>query len=330
MQASDVMTRDVVSVSADTPVQAVAKLLLSHGISAVPVTGPDGAPVGMVSEGDLVARDEGSRRDWWLNLVAADTPPEDDFLKKLRAPGRTAGDVMSAPLVAVTEDTGLAEISRLLSQYRIKRVPVVKNGSLVGIVSRADLLRAVAGASNPAGKSETAEHKTGLVETILGIFLSTHHTLPKLPPQDEQTPTLNANTFRNLVEDFHAGESRHHDEVRQAAAAERARQAEHLVDTHLSDDDWKALLHRARQAAAAGEEEFLLLRFPNALCADGGRAINNSEEDWPATLRGEAAEMYLRWQQELKGQGFHLSARVLEFPGGMPGDIGLFLSWVTT
>ena len=59
----------------------------------------------------------------------------------------------------------------------------------------------------------------------------------------------------------------------------------------------------------------------------GGRAINVSEADWPATLRGEAAEVYLRWQHQLKPHGFHLSASVLEFPGGMPGDIGLFLGW---
>jgi hypothetical protein len=71
----------------------------------------------------------------------------------------------------------------------------------------------------------------------------------------------------------------------------------------------------------------MLLRFPSQLCSDGGRAINVTEPDWPATLRGEAAEIYLRWERHLKPHGFHLTARVLEFPGGMPGDIGLFLSW---
>jgi hypothetical protein len=71
----------------------------------------------------------------------------------------------------------------------------------------------------------------------------------------------------------------------------------------------------------------LVLRFPNELCSDGGRAINIAAAAWPATLRGEAAELYLRWEQELKPAGFGLSAYVLEFPGGMPGDIGMFLVW---
>jgi hypothetical protein len=70
-----------------------------------------------------------------------------------------------------------------------------------------------------------------------------------------------------------------------------------------------------------------LLQFPNELCTDGGRAIDVGEEGWPATLRGEAAELYLRWERELKRRGFHLIARIVEYPDGKPGDVGLFLSW---
>ena len=87
------------------------------------------------------------------------------------------------------------------------------------------------------------------------------------------------------------------------------------------------LIHLARAAAEHGEREFLLLRFPRGLCADNGRAINVGEADWPASLRGEAAELYLRWKQDLRPLGFGLTARILEFPDGMPGDAGLFLSW---
>jgi hypothetical protein len=71
----------------------------------------------------------------------------------------------------------------------------------------------------------------------------------------------------------------------------------------------------------------LLLRFPSELCSDGGRAINVAEPGWPATLRGEAAEIYLHWERELRSRGFGIAARVLEFPGGLLGDIGLFLTW---
>ena len=71
----------------------------------------------------------------------------------------------------------------------------------------------------------------------------------------------------------------------------------------------------------------MLLHFASKLCSDRGRAINGMEPTWPATLRGEAAELYLRWEHELKPNGFHLAARLLDFPGGMPGDVGLFLVW---
>jgi hypothetical protein len=100
-----------------------------------------------------------------------------------------------------------------------------------------------------------------------------------------------------------------------------------LVDCHISDEDWRNLVHEARRAAERGGKEFMLFCFPSQLASDSGRAVNVAEPGWPATLRGEAAEIYLRWQLDLKPQGFHLAARVLNFPDGMPGDIGLFLTW---
>jgi hypothetical protein len=112
-----------------------------------------------------------------------------------------------------------------------------------------------------------------------------------------------------------------------AASDRRRKLVAALIEHHVLDDNWRGLLHEARQAAERGEKEFLLLRFPSLLCSDGGRAINAPEPDWPATLRGEAAEIYLRWERDLKPGGFRLSARVLDFPGGMPGDVGLILSW---
>ena len=111
------------------------------------------------------------------------------------------------------------------------------------------------------------------------------------------------------------------------AAELRRRDLRRLIDTHISDKGWNGLIHAAREAAERGDTEFLLLRFPSQLCSDGGRAINAPDPDWPRTLRGEAAEMYLRWERELRPRGFHLAARVVEFPDGVPGDIGLFLVW---
>ncbi|HUC11561.1 MAG TPA: CBS domain-containing protein [Stellaceae bacterium] len=152
--ARDIMTTAVFSVGPETPIRDIARLLLDHGISAVPVVDPNGRPVGMVSEGDLVGRNEAdrlARRDWWLTLLAEGEALSPEFVNYLRRDGRLARDVMTAPVVTVDEGTQATEIARLLEAHRIKRVPVVHDGRVIGIVSRADLLRALAAAeSGPA------------------------------------------------------------------------------------------------------------------------------------------------------------------------------------
>ncbi len=144
MQAHEIMTKDVVTVSPDTPTSQIAQRLLEHKISAVPVIDSSGIVIGMVSEGDLIGRsdvDREGRRDWWLSLLAEGEALHPDFLASLRHPKLTAGDVMSAPVVTITGKTEHIEIARLLATHRIKRVPVMQDGRLIGIVSRADLLR---------------------------------------------------------------------------------------------------------------------------------------------------------------------------------------------
>jgi CBS domain-containing protein len=157
MKARDVMTSAVTSIGPDTPVGAIARLLRDHGISAVPVVEEAVAPIGMVSEGDLIGRDETdreARRDWWLTLLAEGETLNADFLASLRAPERRARDVMTAPVVTVGEEIEVGEIARLLTAYRIKRVPVLRDGRITGIVSRADLVRALAEAqTKPTGNA---------------------------------------------------------------------------------------------------------------------------------------------------------------------------------
>jgi hypothetical protein len=82
-----------------------------------------------------------------------------------------------------------------------------------------------------------------------------------------------------------------------------------------------------RGAAERGEREVLALRFPSEYCTDGGRAINSFESNWPETLTGFAKRAYEFWQQELEPQGYRVRAQVMDFPGGMPGDVGIFLRW---
>src|SRR5215469_7154202 len=117
MKVREIMTFDVVSVRPDTPRRVIAQQLLEKGISAVPVVDAEGVPVGMVSEGDLIGRDDSTRearRDWWLALLAEGDDLNPEFLASLRAPERRARDMMSRPVITVGEETDVREVARLL------------------------------------------------------------------------------------------------------------------------------------------------------------------------------------------------------------------------
>jgi CBS domain-containing protein len=302
MNAREIMTSPVISASLDTPVRDIARLLIKNHISALPILDAGGAPVGMVSEGDLVGRDEterDARREWWLALLAEGEALGDDFLGQLRRSERVASDVMAKPVITVSEDTDTGEIARMLQAYRIKRVPVVRNG-------QEDVLAPL------KWRFERPRHETE------PHAASTSHP-------DE--PSSAAAEFRRLVLDFESKEAQRREELRNSAEEKREHEAADLIGKHISEASWRNLIHAARTAAEHGEKEFQLLRFPSQLCSDGGRAINAPDPDWPATLRGEAAEVYLRWSRDLKPHGFHLAGRVMDFPDGVLGDIGLFLVW---
>lgn len=135
MQAADVMTTHVVFVAPETPVAEVARCLIERRISAVPVIRPDGGLVGIVSEGDLMRRAEMGTERHPARWLADDRAR--DYAK---SHGPVARDVMTRDVVTATEETSLEDVATMLERYRIKRVPVVRAGSVVGIVSRADLL----------------------------------------------------------------------------------------------------------------------------------------------------------------------------------------------
>jgi CBS domain-containing protein len=144
MKAADVMVSRVVTVAPETSVQEVAGILLANRISAVPVVDDSGALVGIVSEGDLIHRVEvGTERQysWWLKLVGDPGTFARDYVK---AHAKRAADVMTKHVVTASSEMPLAERAGLLERHRIKRVPIVDNGKLVGIVSRANLVQALA------------------------------------------------------------------------------------------------------------------------------------------------------------------------------------------
>ena len=88
-----------------------------------------------------------------------------------------------------------------------------------------------------------------------------------------------------------------------------------------------SLANKTRAAAMRGETEVMVMRFPCALCTDKGRAINNSEADWPATLTGRPRQAYEFWKEHLQPAKYKLRAIIIDWPGGLPGDIAFYLSW---
>lgn len=144
MRAMDIMTSEVITVGEDATVPEAAKLMAERGISAVPVVDLENRIVGMVSEGDLLHRAETGterRRSWWLDMVSSTNKLAGEYIKSHSAKVK---DVMTRDVLSVTEETPVADIAVLLETNRIKRVPVVEDGKIVGIVSRANLVRALA------------------------------------------------------------------------------------------------------------------------------------------------------------------------------------------
>jgi hypothetical protein len=116
--------------------------------------------------------------------------------------------------------------------------------------------------------------------------------------------------------------------LKQQLAASRSAEIKTMLNAPLTDEAWLALLAKAQITAKHGAKQFQLLTFPSGLCTDGARAINNPPNpDWPSTLRGEALAMYERWKATLEPLGFRISAEVIDFPGGQPGDVALSLLW---
>ncbi len=169
MKAKDVMTRPVITVSPETEVQEIARLLLESRVSAVPVVDEHDRIVGIVSEGDLISHAaagtaEPHRRSWWLDFFASSSERAQNYVKHH---GRFAREVMTRDVVTVTEDTPLAEIAHLLESRHIKRVPVVRDGVVVGIVSRANLLQGLAAARPQMTSSQSDSDLRDTIEAAL-------------------------------------------------------------------------------------------------------------------------------------------------------------------
>ena len=165
MNAADVMTASVVTVTPETTVVDLVNMLLSRNISGAPVVDPAGALVGIVTEGDLVRRAElGTERKHggWLAFFTGTATMAQDYV---RAHATKVSDIMSPGVVAVQSSTPLADVADLMEQRRVRRVPVVDGGKVVGIVSRANLLRAWA--SRPSAAAPTTADDAAIRMSLL-------------------------------------------------------------------------------------------------------------------------------------------------------------------
>jgi CBS domain-containing protein len=326
--AGEIMTTDVISVSIGASVRDVAILLLQKRISAVPVLAADQQLVGMVSEGDLLGRgadDRLARRDWWLTLLKGGQPLAEP-LEKLVA--RPVEDVMHAPVVTIEPLTSLHEIAEILHVHDIKRLPVMHGDRMLGIVSRSDLVRAMATMiPQPPDRS-----RGGLLSFFAGMMPkdtrladATALAPPSAAPPDRAPVT--ADEFRNLVTVSKQIERDDAIAAKQQAKMDQRLRVQAMLKEHLGKNVWATLLERARDAATHGEKSLELLRFPCDLCSDGSRKIDVAETDWPTTLRGEAAEIFTRWERELRPAGFGLTAQIVEYFDGIPGNVALTLTW---
>lgn len=144
---ADVMTTDVITVPPETPIHAIAELLYTRRISGVPVVDGDGRLLGVVGEGDLIAHTSTIGEQptgWWLKLFSEETQLARDYV---RTHGRTARDVMRTGVVTVPEAAAIADAAKLFHRHQVKRLPVLRDGRMVGIVTRSDLLKVLASSS---------------------------------------------------------------------------------------------------------------------------------------------------------------------------------------
>ncbi|HUF77065.1 MAG TPA: CBS domain-containing protein [Longimicrobiales bacterium] len=142
MRAQDIMTRDTITVAPTTSIRDAARLMVDHGISGLPVVGDRGTVVGIVSEGDLIVRQRPrTRLSWWQAFFDDGERLAREYSK---AVGLTCGEVMTREVITVAPETEIESVAALLDAHRIRRVPVLREGRLVGIVSRGDLVKALA------------------------------------------------------------------------------------------------------------------------------------------------------------------------------------------
>lgn len=310
MLACDLMRRGLVYVTADADLDYVAKALAELPMGVVAVVDDNLTPIEIVTRSNL----EKARPP-----IPADLGPIPEFLLRnrprnlpFRGNGKALTEIMTAPPIFVPSEARLAEVEKVMDEHRLKRMPVVEGHKLVGVLLRREVAQAMS-----RGRGDATAAALAKDETILKLA----------PPEQDFCAVATASDFRGLVAAHERALDAERVEHHRAAMALREQRIRDLAAQRLTDGAWRDMLAKARAAAANGLTESMLIRFPAQLCTDGGRAINAPDPHWPETLRGEPADVFRRWRNELHPRGFKIAAQIIEFPEGLPGDAALFLIW---
>lgn len=184
---------------------------------------------------------------------------------------------------------------------------------LVGEVALEPLLESLRGHPGTVLRCELAEcHRSQLSAAL---------SAPPKPPSAAELAALAAD------EAEHEAASRAQN--RASLDSARQRRVHHFREDPLTTRDQQEIMHTCIAAARQGHDHALVMRFPCEVCADGGRAINNGEAGWPATLIGQPRSLYDYWERELRPAGYHVHARIIDFAGGVPAEVGLTLNWAS-
>src|ERR1700752_94702 len=144
---------------------------------------------------------------------------------------------------------------------------------------------------------------------------------------DTTEAPLSAEQLRMRLLKEQMAESEKEEKQRKAAQEKLTSFTQDFLKGHVTDDEIAMVRRLAMNAVKAGKFEAMVYSFPSDLCTDGGRAINSADPQWTETLQGKAKELYERYLKFGKPQGYKLKAMIINFPGGIPGDVGFFISW---
>ena len=149
----------------------------------------------------------------------------------------------------------------------------------------------------------------------------------KEPPKSGTEHVPSAAELRKLAAEHEASKAAAAERQAEAETDRRKKLVEELASRKVTPDRVQNAARILRELAASGKNEVMVLRFPSDLCSDGGRAVNNSEAHWPETLKGFPRDIYETWSKEFKDKGYRMTAKIVDFPGGKPGDVGIYMSW---